>query len=109
MHTKNGKEIMHANEPAHDLANRPWLSVTFMALCFDLQDSDLKNIHFNFGEMWRVSENDSKFIYKRGESYMTYFQPKYQPYFLVPSSNSEAELFCGGNQVFVYIILYFNL
>lgn len=35
--------------------------------------NDLEKIHFEFGETWRVADNETEFTYENGESYQVKF------------------------------------
>ncbi len=66
----------------------------------DLDSMSPEELHFGFGETWRVKMNDSKFHYSNGESYATYYQPKFRPVFEMPvESNPLAKKLCGENKV----------
>ena len=64
-----------------------------------LENNDLEKIHFEFGESWRVTEEESQFLYENGENFLTYYQPQYTPLFEVPDWSEKALELCGSNQV----------
>ena len=66
----------------------------------DLDSMSPEELHFGFGETWRVEMKDSKFLYSRGENYATYYQPQFRPVFQMPAESSPiAKKLCGGNKV----------
>jgi hypothetical protein len=66
----------------------------------DLDSMSPEDLHFRFGESWRVEMKDSKFRYSRGESYATYYQPQFRPVFEMPAESSPLAMkLCGDNKV----------
>jgi len=68
----------------------------------DLDSMSPEELHFGFGETWRVKIDDSEFLYSGGETFYTYYQPQFRPVFEMPAESSPlAKKLCGANKVFL--------
>lgn len=71
----------------------------------DLQDdngtviaamSPLRQIHYQFGEKWRITAEESMFTYPIGKTYNDYAVPSFTPNFVAPVMSDDNAV-CGGN------------
>jgi hypothetical protein len=64
-------------------------------------NSSLSDIHFKFGEKWRIRSTETFFTYNRGESYSTFDHPEFTPTFYEPDPQSfskEIQDVCGDSK-----------
>ena len=62
--------------------------------------SSTREIHYNFGLLWRVSSNDSLFTYQPIFDYESYSEPTFEPIFEIPdiiSVSQEIQDICGAS------------
>ncbi|XP_078604865.1 sushi domain-containing protein 2-like [Branchiostoma floridae x Branchiostoma japonicum] len=71
--------------------------------------SSMQDIHYQFGLLWMINEEDSLFTYGPGESYNSFSDVGFTPSFEAPSSTPEfqaaAEEVCGDNQACLFDVL----
>ncbi|XP_033127113.1 sushi domain-containing protein 2-like [Anneissia japonica] len=62
-------------------------------------NSSIRDIHYDFGEKWRIAIEDSVFYYGTGTDYKTYSHPNFVPWFEQPNNIDQALVFavCGDN------------
>ena len=63
-------------------------------------NSNLSQIHFQFGLSWMITENESLFIYQTPFDYNTYSQPSFLPSFISPNLSEvsqEVRDLCGDS------------
>ncbi|XP_019630499.1 PREDICTED: sushi domain-containing protein 2-like [Branchiostoma belcheri] len=72
-------------------------------------DSSTQDIHYQFGLLWMISEEDSLFTYGPGRNYSSFSDPGFTPSFVSPSVDPEfqaaAEEVCGDNQACLFDVL----
>ncbi|XP_071951342.1 sushi domain-containing protein 2-like [Antedon mediterranea] len=62
-------------------------------------NSSLQDIHYDFGEKWRIDSEDSILYYVAGTDYSTYYKPNFVPWFEAPDNIDQEEVtrVCGDN------------
>ncbi|XP_078686455.1 protein mesh-like isoform X6 [Branchiostoma floridae x Branchiostoma belcheri] len=72
-------------------------------------DSSTQDIHYQFGLLWMISEEDSLFTYVPGRNYSSFSDSGFTPSFVSPSVDPEfqaaAEEVCGDNQACLFDVL----
>ncbi|XP_066293398.1 sushi domain-containing protein 2-like [Branchiostoma lanceolatum] len=88
-------------DPADDLTTPGGVVVS--------SDSSIQDIHYQFGLLWMIDEEDSLFSYGPGESYSGFsdvgFIPSFETPPVTPEFQAAAEDVCGDNQACLYDVL----
>ncbi|XP_033100069.1 sushi domain-containing protein 2-like [Anneissia japonica] len=62
-------------------------------------NSSLRDIHFNFGQLWSIDPQEALFYYEPGKSHSDYSDPSFLPIFEPPDNidDNEIQRVCGSN------------